>query len=329
MTAENSDLQSIIRANYELGQIQDIDILLERILFMARRVVGADAGSIYEKREVEEDGEKTDKLFIKHAQNDTLQKSLAPGEKQIYSRFYVPINDSSVSGYCAGSRRAVNIPDMYDIPKSAPYSFNSSFDKISGYKTVSTLTLPLAVEERLLGVIQVINKTDESGSAAPFSLDDELVLTNFAVSATAAMQRALLTRSMILRMIKMAELRDPAETGTHVNRVADYSVEIYDRWAHANSVPDDKRERERDILRIGAMLHDVGKVAISDTILKKPGRLSPDEFATMQKHTVYGAGLFQDSLSEVDKVAIDIAHTHHENWDGTGYPAGSTPSTRR
>jgi len=321
------DFKSIVRANSELARIQDIDILLERILLEARKMVNADAGSIYAKQAKEEDATEADKLLIKYAQNDTLQKTLPPGQKQVYSRFYVPINEKSISGYCAFMRKIVNIPDMYDIDSSAPYSFNSSFDKLTGYKTVSSLTFPLVAEEQLLGVIQVLNKKDKDGNVIPFSGDDEIVLTNFASNATAAMQRAYLTRAMILRMVRMSELRDPAETGNHVNRVAGYAVEIYDRWAYKRNVREEEREHFRDILRIGAMLHDVGKVAISDAILKKPGRLTEEEFAVIKNHTLHGANLFEGTVSPIDRLAMDIAFTHHENWDGTGYPGWVDPVT--
>jgi len=324
---ETIDLRAILRLNTELSQIQDLDILLERILLMARNVVNADAGSIYARQTVVEEGETVDNLLIKYAQNDTFQKSLPPGEKQAYARLCVPINEKSISGYCAYNKKTINVPDMYDIPEGAPYSFNSSFDKLTGYKTTSSLTFPLATEERLLGVIQLINKTNKEGKVVPFSEEDELVLTNFAVNATTAMQRAFITRAMILRMIKMSELRDPKETGSHVNRVADYAVEIYDRWAYRHGISIDERESFRDILRIGAMLHDVGKVAIPDAILKKPSRFTPEEFNIMKYHTVYGASLFDNHTSPVDKVAMDIALTHHENWDGTGYPGWVDPMT--
>jgi HD-GYP domain-containing protein (c-di-GMP phosphodiesterase class II) len=134
---------------------------------------------------------------------------------------------------------------------------------------------------------------------------------------------------MILRMIQMAELRDPKETGTHVNRVAGYAIEIYDRWAYRHQVPDIERNKFRDVLKIAAMLHDVGKVAISDVILKKPARFTPEEYAIMQNHTIYGAALFMDPYSQLDNVAREIALTHHENWDGTGYPGWVDPVTGR
>jgi len=321
MAEGTTDFKSIIEIDSELNKIQDLDLLLERILFEARKVVNADAGSIYVKQLMDENGSSIEKLSIKYAQNNTFQKLLPPGQKIIYTIFSLPINEKSISGYSAYTGKIVNVPDMYEIPENAPYSFNSTYDKLTGYKTTSTLTFPLITADgRLLGVIQVINKMDEEGNVIPFSEDDEFLITHFAANATVALQRAYITRSMILRMIKMAELRDPKETGTHVNRVAGYAVEIYDRWAYNRKVSDNERENFRDILKISSMLHDVGKVAISDIILKKPARFTPEEFQIMQHHTLYGAGLFDDPQSPIDILARDISFTHHENWDGTGYP---------
>ena len=78
------DFKSIIEIDSELNQIQDLDILLERILLEARKVVHADAGSIYVKESIEEKGARIDKLAIKYSQNDTIQKELPPGQKLIY-----------------------------------------------------------------------------------------------------------------------------------------------------------------------------------------------------------------------------------------------------
>jgi len=325
---QEMDLKNIIRLDSELNQIQDFDLLLEKILFEARTVVNADAGSIYitVPSEREEDGK--EKLSIKYSQNDTIQKNLPPGQKMIYSIFSVLINEKSISGYCAQKRTLINIPDMYNIPPAATYSFNSTFDSITGYKTVSSLTIPLiSTEDRLMGVIQVLNSKDQNGVIVPFSADDEIILSHFANNATMVLQRAYITRAMILRMIKMSELRDPKETGTHVNRVAGYTIEIYDRWAFHNKIPAEEKEKQRDLLKISSMLHDVGKVAISDSILKKPARFTPEEYQVMQNHTIYGASLFNDANSMIDILARDIALTHHENWDGTGYPGWVDPHT--
>ncbi|MGD9160200.1 MAG: HD domain-containing protein, partial [Desulfobacteraceae bacterium] len=145
----------------------------------------------------------------------------------------------------------------------------------------------------------------------------------FAASAGLAIERAQTTRNIILRMISMAELRDPKETGAHVNRVGAYSVEIYEEWARTKGIPADEVEMQKDVLRMAAMLHDVGKVAISDLILKKPDRLTMDEFEIMKSHTYLGARLFKETQSDFDEVAMEVALNHHEKWDGTGYPGHS------
>jgi HD-GYP domain-containing protein (c-di-GMP phosphodiesterase class II) len=330
MDINGSDYESILRIDSELNQIQDLDILLERILKEARGVAYADAGSIYIKETEPTTGEQTDRLVIKYAQNDTQQKKLPPGQKLFYTKLTLPIDKLTISGYCALTGKLVNVPDVYKIPADAPYSFNSTLDKLSNYRTTSTLAVPLRTADgRLLGVIQMINSMDRNGNVVPFSRNDEFLITHFAANVTAALQRTYATRAMILRMIRMSELRDPRETGTHVNRVAGYAVEIYEGWARRHDVSAAEREKFRDTLKISAMLHDVGKVAISDMILKKPGRFTPDEYLVMQRHTVYGAGLFDDLHSELDAASRDIALTHHENWNGSGYPGWVDPATEK
>jgi len=81
-----------------------------------------------------------------------------------------------------------------------------------------------------------------------------------------------------------------------------------------------KIQHERDVIGIAARLHDVGKVGISDVILKKPGRLTAEEYSAMQEHTVFGARLFRGNDSVLDRAAIDVTLHHHERWDGGGYP---------
>ena len=144
---------------------------------------------------------------------------------------------------------------------------------------------------------------------------------HFANTAAIALERAQMTREIILRMLRMAEMRDPKETGAHVNRVGAYAAVIYEAWAEKKGVPQPEIDKTKDVLRIAAMLHDVGKVAISDTILKKPARLDADEIVCMKKHTNLGAQLFADAQSELDKAAYYIALEHHERWDGQGYPS--------
>ena len=328
MSPRRMNLKSIIEVDTELIQIQDLDLLLERILLEARKVLHADAGTIYVKESTHEGGKQVDKLTMKYSQNDTKQKELPPGQKLIYSVFSTPISENTISGYCALTQQLVNVPDAYNLPPGVPYSFGKSYDQISGYKTTSMLTVPLKTAEgRLLGVIQIINSKNTKGHVVPFTENHEFLISHFAVNATMALQKAQIIRTMILRMIKMAELRDPKETGAHVNRVAGYAVEIYDRWAAKHGFTEEEKNKFKDSMRIASMLHDAGKVAISDLILKKPAKFTPEEYLIMQNHTVYGAALFEDSQSQLDEISQEIAFTHHENWDGTGYPGWVDPLT--
>jgi len=102
--------------------------------------------------------------------------------------------------------------------------------------------------------------------------------------------------------------------------VADLSIMLYDHWCDAHGIARDASIRARDTLRIGALLHDVGKVGIADAILKKPGKLDDAEFAEMKRHTQIGADLFAGIRTDFDEA--EVALCHHEKWNGTGYPRG-------
>jgi HD-GYP domain-containing protein (c-di-GMP phosphodiesterase class II) len=315
MLSEKEKLESITSLGIELNQINDLDLLLERILSKARKWVNADAGSIYIR-----EGKK---LNFVYTQNDTLQSQLSEGEKQIYSTFTIPLDDKSIAGFVALTGQALNLSNVYSLPPDAPYHFSSEADDVSGYKTHTMLTVPLKTTEGyILGVLQIINAQDDNNEVIAFTKDDEKTMYYFAGIAAIAIDRAKLTRSIIMRMIKMTELHDPMETGAHANRVGSYSIEIYEKWAHRRKIPREEIDEKRDILKMAAMLHDVGKIAISDKILKKPGRLTEEEFEIMKQHTIQGARLFLDKQSKFDEVAGVVALNHHERWDGggRGYP---------
>ena len=266
MLNEKEKLQEIIRVGNEVAEINDLDLLLEKILTKAREFVNADAGSIYIKGE--------DQLEFSHSQNETLSKKLQPGKKLIYTTFSLPINNNSIAGYVANTGEILNIPDVYEISDDVPYGFSKNFDEVSHYRSKSMLTIPLKTSRGdIVGVIQMINAQDETGTIVSFSRDDEPLIAHFANNAAIAIERAQMTRAIILRMVNMAELRDPKETGAHVNRVAGYAVEIYENWAIRKGYPQESIDKVRDVLRMAAMLHDVGKVAISDVILKNQPNL--------------------------------------------------------
>ena len=314
MQCQDNKLRRIIDFGFELSHIKDIDLLLEKVLSEARKFTNCDAGSIYVR-----EGQN---LKFSYAQNDTMQRQLPPGKKLPYASFTVPINNNSIAGYVAANGSILNIADVYEVNGDFfPFSFNRSYDDLTGYRTCSMLTIPLKnFRGDIIGVLQLINAMDNHADVKPFAHDDEDLIIYFANSAATAIERAKMTREIILRMNKMAELRDPKETGLHVNRVAAYSVALYESWAFKNGLLQEEIDKNRDVLRMSAMLHDVGKVAISDTILKKPGRFTPEEFQEMKLHTLFGANLFADIYSDFDESAAVVAINHHERWDGKGYP---------
>jgi len=313
MLQKKEKLNRLIQFGLEISQIADLDLLLEKILSEARYLLNADAGSIYIKEE--------NQLNFSYAQNDTFQKKLQPGKKLIYTTFKMPITNRSIAGFVANNGTTVNIPDAYKISDSLPFSFDGSYDKKAGYHTQSMLTVPMKNSRaEIIGVLQLINAQDDQNHIIPFGEEDEPLLRHLAVYAANAIERAQMTRTTIMRMIRMAELRDPKETGAHVNRVAAYAVEIYEAWAQKQHIPQKQIDVQRDNLRLAAMLHDVGKVAISDVILKKPGRFNDEEYAIMKQHTILGARLFKDARSDFDEFSAEVVLNHHERWDGKGYP---------
>jgi response regulator RpfG family c-di-GMP phosphodiesterase len=181
--------------------------------------------------------------------------------------------------------------------------------------------VPLETTDHLiLGVLQLINAKNEAGVVIPFSMQDRLYITEFARNAANAIEKAKLSREMVLRMVELAELRDPYETSQHAKRVGAYSIELYEAWALRHRVEDRKIKHMKEILRNAAILHDVGKVALSDVILRKPGGLGKDEIVQMKSHTIHGARLFKYVHSPWDRMAAEVALNHHERWDGRGYP---------
>lgn len=319
VSEKEKKLQSIIELENRLNEIQDVDVLLEKILTETRRIVNADAGSIYVVS-----GENNSKLSIKYSQNDTQLKELPLGEKLPYLFFSFPINEKSIAGYVACTGKSLRIEDAYALSPDLPYKFNKQTDVTTNYRTKSMFTIPLKMANgQLLGVLQIINACDNLGNLISFDDDSELYISHFASAAVQALQHAYNTQNMVKRMLKMSEFRDPKETYPHVERVSCIALEIYDRWAFNNNIPEEERHTFRDNLKIASKFHDVGKVGVSDIILKKSfPRFTDQERSIMKGHTCLGAMLFYPPESPFDKMAADVALHHHERWDGneSGYP---------
>jgi putative two-component system response regulator len=118
---------------------------------------------------------------------------------------------------------------------------------------------------------------------------------------------------VIERLVRAAEYRDD-DTGHHVVRMALYCEALARRLGHS--------EDECAMLRAAAPMHDVGKIGIPDEILHKKGQLSMEEYEVIKAHPTMGANLLSGSQFELLQLAEVIALTHHERWDGSGYPRG-------
>src|SRR3989475_133676 len=118
---------------------------------------------------------------------------------------------------------------------------------------------------------------------------------------------------MVERLAAAAEFRDD-DTGEHAKRVGEMSAALASNLGLAAD--------EVELIRRAAPLHDVGKIGIPDRILLKPGTLVPEEFELMKTHVKVGAGILSEARSDLLRLAEEIALTHHERWDGTGYPRG-------
>lgn len=315
MEIENrASFDKILKTSHELLQTHDLDVLLEQILTELRNAVNCDAGSIYLV-----EGQA---LKFSYTQNATLQKKLPFGKKLVYSTFNVKIDSKSIVGYVASTGLAVNVANVYRIDNYQPYSFDKHFDETTNYHTQSMLTVPIINSmEKTIGAIQLINAIGYNQDIRSFDSIDESIVKIFADNAAIAIEHAQMTRSMIMRINKALELHDPEETMEHNNRIAAYTIEIYENWARKKGIPEREINKKRDILRMAAMLHDIGKLLVPIEILqKKYNELTNEELIILKKSPIYSMKFFPDNYSSFDDMAQIIALNYCENWDGSGYP---------
>ena len=226
----------------------------------------------------------------------------------------VTVDESSgIVGLSIQTEETIRVLDAYADPR-----FNDAIDRKTGYKTKSLLCIPFRNSEgTVIGAFQAINKKSDSEKFTP---QDEEYLTFASTYAGKSLEAFILReelvetqKEMITTMGEIGESRS-LETGYHVKRVAQYSYLL----ASLAGVPD----KQAKMLKYASPMHDIGKVAIPDRILLKPGKLTDLEFEEMKTHTLIGYEVFRKSQRALLKTAALIAYEHHERWDGTGYPRG-------
>jgi PAS domain S-box-containing protein len=176
------------------------------------------------------------------------------------------------------------------------------------HRTFQSLKFPLLDEKGEPTAVCGIS-IDVTGQRDALRLRDEL-----AIAQQKAIEELWLSRQeTVERLAKALEMHD-FSTGEHVDRIAKVAAFLGTGLGLG-------ADRAR-LLRVAAPMHDVGKIATPDEVLRKPGPLTPSERAEMQRHTVVGHQILANSKSELLRLAARIALTHHERYDGTGYPRG-------
>ncbi|MBI3271793.1 MAG: HD domain-containing protein [Planctomycetes bacterium] len=297
-----------------LSSERDLTALLELILRESRRFANAEGGSLYLRE--------GDHLTFLLSQNDVLSQRHGKGNTAKYFHgSQIPIQKTSLAGYVAVTGESLNIDDVYAIPADREYRFNTDFDQKNQYRTRSMLLVPLKDPEgRTTGVLALINARDEQEQVTFFHPRFELLVTSLASQAAVAIRNAKLTQELkdayldtIFRLSVAAEYRDN-DTATHLHRMSLYSAIL------AQGLGYDASTCEK--LRYAAVMHDIGKIGVPDAILNKPGKLTVQEFDEIKKHTLIGAKILGNSQVEILRLSEVIALTHHEKYDGTGYPRG-------
>lgn len=217
-----------------------------------------------------------------------------------------------IAGYVARTGKAINVGNAYRDSR-----FDPRFDELYGFKTKSVLAVPLlkSTDGALIGVLEVFNKLKDER----FNGEDEGILQLIAGQLSATLENSQLVEALkrsnieaIYILGQAAEYRDQEDTAIHLKQMSDYSTIL----ARAVGFSAERVE----MIRFASPLHDIGKIAIRDHILRKPGRFTPEEFDDMKRHTLLGYEILKDAQSPTLQLAREIALTHHERWDGSGYP---------
>ena len=246
-------------------------------------------------------------IFLLEKSTNELWAKISHGVT--YTEIRVPMGKGIV-GHVSITGQVMNIQDAYQSDK-----FNPDIDKITRFKTRNILAVPLKdINGNTIGVFEVINKKNGN-----FNEEDEGILQLLSSLAASAIENAQLYETLsqsqletIYRLAITAEYRDQHDTAIHLRHISEYSALI--------SMSMGLSEKNVENIKYASPLHDIGKVAIADAILLKPGKLTEEEFNEMKKHTLYGAKILCNAQSHLLQVACRIASSHHEKFNGTGYP---------
>ena len=293
-----------------LAAYRNVDAILDRILLKSRELCRAEAGTIFLL-----EGEE---LIFAYTHNDRLFP-VENAYRHIYAGARLPLSHSSLAGHCALTRTVLNIPHVQRIPEEAPYRANVTFDRKSGFHTVSALMIPLLKRGGdLLGVMQLINSLNSKGKPRPFSLHMERLVGLLTREAALALENSRDRRQGLRRLLRVLYLHDPSESAAHAERTAGLAVALYRHWAQKHNQDQEQIRRYADSLHPAVLLHDLGKIGVPPELLNKPAVLTEEENTVLLEHCRLGAELLNNSESEISELARETALYHHQRWDQGG-----------
>ncbi|MDD3149424.1 MAG: GAF domain-containing protein [Candidatus Gastranaerophilales bacterium] len=294
-------LLALLKIGRSIAAENDVEELLKIITEETRNAIDADRCTVF--------------MYDKEKNELWSKVALGMGSEEI--RFSA---DTGLAGHVAKTGETINIKDAYNDDR-----FNKEIDKKTGYNTKTMLCMPMRnINQEIIGVFQVLNK--QGGKT--FNDDDEDLIVAIGSSAGIALENARLFKkqqlmfeeqkksfnSFIHTLSVSIDARDKITAG-HSTRVKGYASLI----AKAMGLG----AEEIEVLEYAAALHDIGKLGIKDSVLCKEGRLTPEEYTHIKEHAKITFDIL-DSMyfAEQFKYVPEIAASHHEKFDGSGYFRG-------
>ncbi len=286
-------LDLLYRVGKKVGSVAEVSNLLDQILRRTQRTLRALASSLL----LIDEGR--GELYFRVAEGKATKEL---GEMRLGL-------DSGIAGWVARHGRPLIVNDV-----TRDHRFNKEIDKITGFVTRSIIAVPLVLESEVIGVLEVLNKVDESG----FNGQDLEVLIPLASMAGVAINNARLHQAVLdgykntfQALAAAIDARDPYTFG-HSQRVTKYALLGGTLLIFSGA--------ELEDLEYAGILHDIGKIGISDNILTKRGSLAPEEVEIMRMHPAIGANIIKE-IPFLERARRLVLH-HHERYDGKGYPDG-------
>jgi putative nucleotidyltransferase with HDIG domain len=294
---KSDPLVSLVKIGRSITAVTDINVLLKVIAEETKIAIQADRCTV----------------FLLDKEKNELWSKVALGMDSQEIRFPA---DKGLAGYVVKTGEPLNIPDAYNDSR-----FNPDIDKKTGYVTKTILCMPIKNNnQEIIGAFQVLNKI-----GGIFTKGDEELLVAIGGNASIALENAqlfeqqkelykeqkTLFESFIDTLATSIDARDKITAG-HSSRVKLYSMLLADELGCD--------EKFKELIEKAAILHDIGKIGIRDSVLQKEGKLTDEEYKHIQEHVKITHDILEKiHMSEDFKMITEIACSHHEKFDGSGY----------